>query len=256
MKIKALVLSILMMIISFDLWAQLAKGDFMAGSVVGQTFETLAFGSSSEGPVCEKWISYWMDPPSKNAIPPIAGEPLSWTGYGERGNSIVLGSGFPNDVKGRRGISHVFTRPVSSGVLYLSFVIKPELIANRKYWPQVGFCTNMKGSGPHCCVCFFPQSGDGLTYNIGVRLVGALMIVDTIYSVGQKHLIVMKYNLDKRNVSVFVDPDLTKPEPLPDETVHYGVTAEKACGITVRDVSDVAGLVGNFRVARAWEDIR
>lgn len=236
--------------------AQMAKGDFLQESVVGQTFESVAFNSSKDGPVLERWIGYWIDSPTKNALPPIAGQPLSWTGYGERGNSIVMGSGFPNGVKGRRGTSYVFSRPISTGVMYLSFIIKPELIANRKYWPQAGFCTSMRGGGPHCCVCFFPESGDGLSYNIGVRLVANLMIVDTIYSVGQKHLIVMKYDLDKHVVSVFIDPDLSRPEPLPDESVKYVSSSEKVCGITYRDASETAGLIGNFRVARTWEDIR
>ena len=236
--------------------AQMAKGDFLQGTVIGQPFESTYFKNSQEGPVCERWVGYWLDPPSANAIPPVAGPPLSWAGYGERGNSIVMGSGFPNGAKGRRGISYVFPRPISTGVMYFSFIIKPEMISNRKYWTQAGFCTSMKGGGMHCCVCFFPESGDGKSYNIGVRLVATLMIVDQIYSVGQKHLIVMKYDLDKGSLSVFIDPDLSKPEPMPDETANFTSHKEKVCGITYRDVSDSAGLIGNFRVARAWEDIR
>lgn len=245
-----------MIIAPGGLSAQVFMGDFLHGSVIGQPFESTAFSSGNEGPVCEKWVGYWINNPTKNALPPVAGGPLSWNGYGERGNSIVMGSGFPSGLKGRRGTSYVFSRPLVSGSIYLAFVIKPESIVNRKYWTQMGFCTNMKGGGPHCCVCFFPESSDGKSYNIGIRLVANIMIVDTVYKVGQKHLIVMKYDMDRHEVSVFVDPDLSKPEPLPDESVVYASSSEKTCGISYRDVSDNTGLIGNFRVARVWEDIR
>ena len=84
------------------------------------------------------------------------------------------------------------------------------------------------------------------------------MVVDRIFRTGTKHLIVLKYSFSSRVLSVFVDPDLSRPEPIPDEKVSAQIDDVEniVSGIYVRDVSDNDGRIGSFRVARVWEDIR
>ena len=96
------------------------------------------------------------------------------------------------------------------------------------------------------------------TYNIGIRLHGGLMVVDRIFKTGGKHLIVLKYNFDSNKLAIFIDPDLSKPEPLPDEKVYASIDSKENVvrGLYFRDVSDNVGRIGGFRVARVWEDIR
>ena len=238
--------------------AQISMRQFMKDSQVGKPFLKGDYVSREAVPQLGCWMGAVNTNPSRGERSTLAGEPLSWAGYGERGNSIVLGSSFPAGVHGQKPLCYGFQRSINTGDLYLSFVVDLQKVQNRKYWTAVGFSNQLWGVNHWCCAVFYPAGTDGTTYNIGIRLHGGLMVVDRVFRTGKKHLIVLKYNFDARRLSVFIDPDLSKPEPLPDEMVLAGVPTRDnmVSGLYFRDVSDNVGRIGSFRIARVWEDIR
>lgn len=238
--------------------AQIVMGQFLSEGSVGMAFEKGSYNSIDDAPVLNCWMGAVNSTPVRGSKPPVAGSPLSWTGYGERDKSIVLGSSFYSGVHGQRPLCYGFQRNINTGDLYLSFIIDLKSIQNRKYWTAIGFTSQVWGVKHWCCSVFYPAGNDGNTYNIGLRLAGGLMVVDRIFKTGEKHLVVLKYCIDNHILSVFIDPDLSKPEPMPDEKVTAQIADSEnvISGLYFRDVSDNVGNIGSFRVARVWEDIR
>lgn len=246
------------LVVSASARAQIVMGQFLSDAKVGLPFERGVYISRDEVPSLGCWMGAVNTTPVRGAKSPVAGTPLSWTGYGERDKSIVLGSSFPSGVHGQRPLCYGFQRSINTGDLYLSFIVDLQTVKNRKYWTAVGFSSQVWGVRHWCCSVFYPAGNDGNTYNIGIRLAGGLMVVDRIFRTGTKHLIVLKYSFSSRVLSVFIDPDLSRPEPIPDEKVSAQIDDVEniVSGIYVRDVSDNDGRIGSFRVARVWEDIR
>lgn len=238
--------------------AQLSAKDFMSSTTPGQAIESTAYSTLSDTPSCQCWAGAYSNHPIYAAHSPIAGEQLFWAGYGEKGNSIVIGSSFPERVSGPRPTTFAFQRKIKTGVVYLSCIILPKSVINRKYWMHIGFSHFIRGNGTNCCAAFFPEGRDGKNYNIALRLSNALMILEDSFECNKKHLIVLKYDFTHHALSIFVDPNLTKPEPVPDEVVtcRPSPNEDGIAGIIFRDVSGNKGNIGSFRVSRAWEDIR
>lgn len=238
--------------------AQISMRQFFRNTVVGEPLEKGKYQTREDIPVLDCWMGAINGTVVKGDQSPVVGKPLTWTGYGERDNSIVLGSSFKSGVHGQHPLCYGFQRNITTGNLYLSFITDFETVRNRKYWTAVGFADQVWGVRHWCCAVFYPAANDGLSYNIGIRLLGGHMVVDRIFKTGQKHLIVLKYNFETCVLSIFIDPDLSKPEPLPDEKVHspLGSQSNVISGLYIRDVSDNSGRIGSFRVARVWEDIR
>lgn len=255
---KLMAISVAVLSSAITLSAQISMRHFMKDAVIGESFEKGCYSSREDTPVLDCWMGAINNTPVRGAKCPVAGEYLSWTGYGERDKSLVIGSSFPSGVHGQRPLCYGFQRSINTGCLYLSFIIDLKEVRNRKYWTAVGFSNQVWGTQHWCCTVFYPAANDGSTYNIGIRLMGGLMVVDRIFKTGTKHLIVLKYDIDSDLLSVFVDPDLSKPEPIPDEKVHSPIPDERnvVSGLYIRDVSDNEGRLGSFRVARVWEDIR
>ena len=255
---KGFMLLMALCLLCHSVTAQISMRQFMKDSQVGKPFLKGNYSSGEDVPELGCWMGAVNSNPSRGEKSTVAGEPLAWAGYGERGNSIILGSSFPAGVHGQKPLCYGFQRSINTGNLYLSFVVDLQKVQNRKYWTAVGFSNQLWGINHWCCAVFYPAGTDGMTYNIGIRLHGGLMVVDRVFHTGKKHLVVLKYNFEARRLSVFIDPDLSKPEPLPDEKVFAGIGAREniVTGLYFRDVSDNVGRIGSFRVARVWEDIR
>ena len=255
---RLLIISILLFYTSLYGFAQISMTRFMDRIAVGEPVEKGQYSSRNDTPVLGCWMGAVNTTPVKGSHSPLAGEPLSWTGYGERDKSIELGSSFVPGVHGQRPLCYGFQRNITTGNLYLSFITDFDLVRNRKYWTAVGFSNQVWGVQHWCCAVFYPAGNDGMSYNVGIRLLGGHMVVDRIFKTGQKHLIVLKYDMTSCMLSIFIDPDLSKPEPLPDEKVCADIDGPNniVSGLYIRDVSDNAGQIGSFRVSRVWEDIR
>ena len=238
--------------------AQISMRQFLSGITVGQPIEKGVYASQDDMANLGCWMGAVNKNPVRGIKSPVAGSPLSWTGYGERDNSIVLGSSFSPGVHGQHPMCYGFQRSMIGGNVYLSFITDFKSIKNRKYWTAVGFSNQVWGPQHWCCAVFYPADNDGKSYNVGIRLMGGLMVVDRIFKTDEKHLIVLKYNIDSNLLSIFIDPDLSRPEPLPDEKVSAQIPDANniISGLYIRDVSDNEGRLGSFRVARVWEDIR
>lgn len=255
---KIMIVMLILLMMSVSVSAQMSMSRFMAHSQVGQPFLQGEYSSREDVPELCCWMGAVNSSPSRGEKAPLAGEPLTWAGYGERDNSIVLGSSFPSGVHGQKPLCYGFQRSVNTGDLYLSFVVDLQTVRNRKYWTAVGFSSQVWGVRHWCCAVFYPAGTDGSTYNIGIRLQGGHMVVDRLFNAGRKHLIVLKYSFASKMLSIFIDPDLSKGEPLPDEKVFAAIEPENniISGLYFRDVSDNVGRIGSFRVSRVWEDIR
>ncbi len=255
---RLLIISMFALVCAMSASGQISMRQFMKDAVAGEPFEVGCYQTREDMPVLGAWMGGLNKNPVKGARRPVAGSPLSWTGYGERDKSIVLGSSFPSGVHGQRPLTYGFQRSITTGSLYLSFITDFKSVVNRKYWTAVGFSTNTWGVEHWCCSVFYPAANDGNSYNVGIRLLGGHMVVDRVFKTNEKHLIVLKYDMDAMTLSVFIDPDLSKPEPMPDEKVTAPIPASTnmISGLYFRDVSDNVGRIGSFRVAREWEDIR
>ncbi len=75
-----------------------------------------------------------------------------------------------------------------------------------------------------------------------------------VYDYNTTHLLVLKVDYDKNEVSLFVDPDLNQNEPKADVVVAGEEGALKAGlkAISFRNRSGFKGNIGNFRFARDW----
>lgn len=255
---KLLLISLVFFVPICSASAQISMRQFLKDAVVGEPFEAGCYQTKEDMPILGAWMGAFNSTPVKGAHRPVAGAPLAWTGYGEKDKSIVLGSSFPSGVHGQRPLAYAFQRSITTGSIYLSFITDLKSVVNRKYWTAVGFSNKAWGVEHWCCTVFYPAGHDGNSYNVGIRLLGGHMVVDRIFKTNERHLIVLKYNIDTMTLSVFIDPDLSKPEPLPDEKVSAQIpnVSNMIGGLYFRDVSDNVGRIGSFRVARVWEDIR
>ena len=67
------------------------------------------------------------------------------------------------------------------------------------------------------------------------------------------HLLILKVDYDKNEVSLFVDPELNQNEPKADAVVAGEEGALKAGSF--RNRSGFKGNIGNFRFARDWAGV-
>jgi len=78
-----------------------------------------------------------------------------------------------------------------------------------------------------------------------------------VYDYNTTHLLVLKVDYDKNEVSLFVDPELNQNEPKADAVVAGEEGALKAGlkAISFRNRSGFKGNIGNFRFARDWAGV-
>ena len=239
--------------------AQVLKSDFLNGYTVGDPLEKIVY-SEKELPVSlNTWCGAYTSKPIEGATGPVVGEPLYYEGYTEKGPSIVLGSGFQGEVKGRRFSVYSLTdgKDIKGGELYLSFLVDFSRIGSKKMSQLVGFCSSYNGGGNRGTVYVKRDESDKNLFYWGVRLSEEIAECPQSFQMDRTYLVVLKLDYNNQCASVFVDPDLTSSEPEALVTVKAVEKELKHSirGINLRDGNHYEGNLGNFRITRTWQSL-
>lgn len=237
--------------------AQIVKSNLLEGYTPGDVLEKSVY-LDKEAPIAAyTWSGAFTSKPIEGAKSPVVGEPLVYEGYNENGPSIVLGSGFEGEVKGRRFTVYSLTegKEFTSGTLYLSFLVDFTRIGSKKMSQFVGFCSSYNGGGNRGTVYVKRDEADKHTFYWGVRLAEEIAECAQPYTMDRTYLVVLKLDYADQSTSIFIDPDLSAAEP---EALVKAKAVEKELkhairGINLRDGNSYEGNLGNFRIARSWE---
>lgn len=237
--------------------AQVVKSNILDGYKPGDVLEKTVYADKDAPVATDTWCGAYVSKPIEGAKSPVVGEPLIYEGYSESGPSIVLGSGFEGEVKGRRFTVYSMTsgKEYRSGVMYLSFLVDFSRIGSKKMAQFAGFCSSYNGGGARGTVYVKRDETDKKTFYWGVRLAEDIVEYSQPYQMNTTYLVVLKLDYDNQSVSLFVDPDLSSAEP---EALVTAKAVEKELkhairGIHYRDGNSYEGNLGNFRVTRSWE---
>lgn len=237
--------------------AQIVKSGLLDGYAEGDLLEKSVYKEKDAPVVAGSWCGAYASKPVEGATSPVIGAPIIYEGYGEKGPSIVLGSGFEGDVKGRRISVYSLTdgKEYRSGKLYLSFLVDFDKIGSKKMSQFVGFCANYNGNSNRGTVYVKRDETDKNTFYWGVRLSEDIAESQQAYRMDRPYLVVLKLDYDSQSASVFVDPDLSaaEPEPAISVTAVEKELKHAVRGINLRDGNLFEGNIGNFRITRSWE---
>lgn len=239
--------------------AQIVKQNIMDGYSASDTIEKAVY-TAKDAPVnLFSWSAGYTSKPIEGAVSPVAGDVLSLVGYNEGGASIVLGSSFPEGVKGRRATVYSLTsgKEIRGGALYLAFLVKFDKIGTKTMSPLAGFCSGYAGNGNRGTVYVRRDAEVKKNYYFGVRLIEETVEFSQAFEMGQTNLVVLKIDYNTSLASLFINPDLSAGEPEPAAVANAGDSSLKHSirALMVRDYYGYKGLIGNFRIARNWESL-
>lgn len=237
--------------------AQMVKSGLLDGYNPGDVLEKVTYTEKETPVAVDTWCGAHTSKPIEGATSPKVGEALIYEGYGEKGPSIVLGSSFEGEVKGRRFSVYSLTggKEYRDGVLYLSFLVDFSRIGSKKMSQLVGFCSSYNGGGTRGSVHVKRDENIKNNFYWGVRLSEEVAECPQVFEMNRTYLVVLKLDYTDQSASVFVDPDLTsaEPEPLVKAKAVEKELKHAIRGINLRDGNSYDGNIGNFRVTRSWE---
>lgn len=237
--------------------AQIVKTDILSDYAAGDALEKSVYLSKEDPAKAGVWCGAFSSKPVEGAASPVIGEPLIYEGYPEKGPSIVLGSGFKGDIKGRRVSVYTLTggKELKGGALYLSFLVDFNSIGVKKMSQFVGFCTSAAGGGNRGTVYVKRDESSRKDFYWGVRLSEDIVECPQSFQMDKTYLVVVKLDYATQTASLFVDPDLgaAEPQPLVCAKAVEKPFKHNIRGFNLRDGHMYKGNLGNFRVARSWE---
>lgn len=239
--------------------AQIVKQKTLEGYQPGDALEKAVY-SEKETPVMrDTWCGGFTSKPVENATSPVVGEPLVYEGYPEGGPSIVLGSSFEGEVKGKRISVYSLTdgKEYKTGTLYLAFLADFERIGTKSMSQLVGFCSSFSGGGNRGTVYVKRDEEIKKNFYWGVRLIEETVECPQVYTMDRTYLVVLKLDFTNQCASLFIDPDLSAAEPEPTVKANVMEKELKHCirGFNLRDSHNYDGHVGNFRITQSWESL-
>lgn len=239
--------------------AQIVKQNIMDGYAPSDAIEKAVYTTKDTPANLFTWAGGYTSKPVEGVSSPVAGEPLSLAGYSEGGASVVLGSSFPEGVKGRRATVYALTegKELRGGALYLAFLVNFDKIGTKTMSPLAGFCSEYTGGGNRGTVYVRRDAEVKKNYYFGVRLIEETVEFPQAFEMGQTNLVVLKIDYATSLASLFINPDLSAGEPQPVATANAGDSSLKHSirAIMIRDYYGYNGRIGNFRIARNWESI-
>ena len=220
MKRSVLILSLAAFVLSSN--AQVLKSNLLNGYKQGDKLEKATYNKADAPIKIDTWCEAFSSQTDKNAGSPITGQELSYEGYTEKGVSIKIGE-LPENVKGSRFSVYSISEKndYCRGTLYLSFLANFSSVASSRLG------VNAESFKSH--------------------------------ALNKTHLLVLKLDYKKNEVSLFVDPALTAEEPQPDVVAKGDEDNNKLKGgirsISFRNRDDLTGNVGNFRFSSSWAGV-
>ncbi|MFV0325839.1 MAG: hypothetical protein ACK5LF_15910 [Bacteroides xylanisolvens] len=250
---KKVVVSLALIIASALSHAQVLKNNFLNGCKEGQPIEKASYSDKKSPINKETWSGAFNAKSPYIGDSPIAGKELTYDGYKEQGLSIVLG-GLPKEAKARPSMYGLeSTKKYTTGTYYLSFLANFSQI-NSKQADFICMSNDYVNAGSLAFIlaCKSPQK-DKIQFGVGIYKTREIIPQD--YDLKTTHLIILKLDYDKKQASIFIDPQLKGKEPKPNAQVisEGSISAIKA--IALKNSKNYSGNIGNFRFADSWKEI-
>ena len=178
---------------------------------------------------------------------------MTYDGYSEAGSSINFG--FPQGVKGSRVSVYSLVesgKVYSKGTYYLACLVNFAKVGSSNLADILATSASYVGGGNRGQVYVRREGNDKIKFAVG--LMKERNEAPMVYDYNTTHLLILKVDYDKNEVSLFVDPELNQNEPKADAVVAGEEGALKAGlkAISFRNRSGFKGNIGNFRFARDW----
>ena len=203
---KKVFVSIALAAVALGSQAQIVKNDLLKGYKEGDVLEKTVYNDKRAPINVDTWCGGFTSKPVEGSVSPTIGKALTYEGYSEAGPSITLG--FPQGVKGSRVSVYSL---VESGKVYSKGTYYIACLAN---FSKVG--TNLAdflaasasyvGGGNRGQVYVRREGNDKIKFAVG--LLKERAEAPMAYDYNKTHLLVLKVDYTKNEVSLFVDPEL------------------------------------------------
>lgn len=238
----------------FNGFAQVLKSDVLKDYSEGDILEKAIYSESKAPIQKDTWCAAYNS--NEKTSSPVIGKPLSYIGYAEGGPSIKLGM-----QEGSAGYrSSVFSmtdsgKDFSQGTYYLAFLVNVSKIASKEMIELVSMNANYNGSSNRGLV-YFGRGVDAKKMKLAVGFGKNLVEAPVEYDYRKTHLLVLKVDFSKNEVSLFINPDLNSAEPTADAIISKGVELKAGLrAFSFRNRSGHSGNIGNFKFVSAWSAI-
>ncbi len=256
MRKSVLVLSLAAFVMSGN--AQVLKSNLLKGYKPGDKLEKATY-SKADAPIkIDTWCEAFSSNTDKNAGSPIIGQELNYEGYAEKGPSIKIGN-LPEDVKGSRFSVYSISdkNDYCRGTLYLSFLANFTDVASNRLGDFIALAPVHTGGNLRARVYVGKIDDEHIRFGTNLLRVNAESFKS--HALNKTHLLILKLDYKKNEVSLFVNPALTTEEPQPDIIAKGDDDNNKLKGgirsISFRNRDDLAGNIGNFRFSSSWAGI-
>ena len=245
---KKVFVSMALAVLALGSQAQVLKNDLLKGYKVGDTLEKMVYDDKRAPINVDTWCGAFTTTPVEGVVSPTVGKALTYDGYSEAGSSINFG--FPQGVKGSRVSVYSL---VESGKVYSKGTYYLACLVNFAKVGSSNLADILAASASYVYVR--REGNDKIKFAVG--LMKERNEAPMVYDYNTTHLLVLKVDYDKNEVSLFVDPELNQNEPKADAVVAGEEGALKAGlkAISFRNRSGFKGNIGNFRFARDWAGV-
>lgn len=253
---KKVFVSMALAVLALGSQAQVLKNDLLKGYKVGDTLEKMVYDDKRAPINVDTWCGAFTTTPVEGVVSPTVGKALTYDGYSEAGSSINFG--FPQGVKGSRVSVYSLVesgKVYSKGTYYLACLVNFAKVGSSNLADILAASASYVGGGNRGQVYVRREGNDKIKFAVG--LMKERNEVPMVYDYNTTHLLVLKVDYDKNEVSLFVDPELNQNEPKADAVVAGEEGALKAGlkAISFRNRSGFKGNIGNFRFARDWAGV-
>ena len=143
------------------------------------------------------------------------------------------------------------------GTLYLSFLANFSSVASSRLGDFIALSPVHTGGNLRARVYVGKIDDEHIRFGTNLLRVNAESFKS--HALNKTHLLVLKLDNKKNEVSLFVDPALTAEEPQPDVVAKGDEDNNKLKGgirsISFRNRDDLTGNVGNFRFSSSWAGV-
>lgn len=236
--------------------AQPVRNNLLKGYKTGDKLEKGIYESDKDTPRFNTWYGAFNAKAVESEMTdgPRIGEPLTYEGYNEGGPSINLsGEGQVNRVSVYSLTKN--NREYVKGVYYLAFLVNFQELGAAKFYDFVGLDINPLSRAVRGKVLVGREGKDKIKFGVAVRT-DCTEGTET-YDYNTTHLLVLKVDYRENQVTLYVNPDLSKGEPT-DGLVSLAEGDDLRNGlksIYYRYRKGYKGNTGNFRFADSWDAV-
>lgn len=171
----------------------------------------------------------------------------------------IVSPPLPENVKGSRFSVYSISEKndYCRGTLYLSFLANFSSVASSRLGDFIALSPVHTGGNLRARVYVGKIDDEHIRFGTNLLRVNAESFKS--HALNKTHLLVLKLDYKKNEVSLFVDPALTAEEPQPDVVAKGDEDNNKLKGgirsISFRNRDDLTGNVGNFRFSSSWAGV-